>query len=67
MVATWLLHLYKSLTYDVFCCLCVPVQAGEPFKVYVVTPLHPEGIPTSGSVQVSRRWSCLRIACILVT
>lgn len=27
-------------------------QAGEPFKVYVVTPLHPESAPTSGSVQV---------------
>jgi phospholipase D1/2 len=26
-------------------------QAGEPFRVYIVIPMFPEGIPTSGSVQ----------------
>lgn len=27
------------------------VQAGEPFRVYIVIPMFPEGVPTSGSVQ----------------
>jgi phospholipase D1/2 len=29
----------------------VALQAGEDFRVYVVLPMYPEGIPTSGSVQ----------------
>jgi hypothetical protein len=28
-----------------------PTQAGEPFRVYIVIPMFPEGVPTSGSVQ----------------
>lgn len=27
------------------------LQAGEPFRVYIVIPMFPEGVPTSGSVQ----------------
>lgn len=27
------------------------MQAGEPFRVYIVLPMFPEGVPTSGSVQ----------------
>lgn len=37
----------KCACYVVFCI----VQAGEPFRVYIVTPMFPEGVPTSGSVQ----------------
>lgn len=31
-------------------CACT-CQAGEPFRVYIVIPMFPEGVPTSGSVQ----------------
>eukprot|EP00775_Hariotina_reticulata_P010522 gene10522-10682_t len=27
------------------------IKAGEPFRVYIVIPMYPEGIPTSASVQ----------------
>lgn len=27
------------------------IKAGQPFRVYAVLPMYPEGIPTSGSVQ----------------
>jgi phospholipase D1/2 len=30
--------------------VCV-LQAGEPYRVYIVIPMFPEGIPTSGSCQ----------------
>jgi hypothetical protein len=32
------------------------LQAGEPFRVYVVLPMWPEGVPTSGSVQDILHW-----------
>jgi len=39
----------------VWCCVLVVVgcvcQAREPFRVYIVIPMYPEGIPTSASVQ----------------
>lgn len=31
--------------------ICSKIQAGEPFRVYVVLPMWPEGVPTSSSVQ----------------
>eukprot|EP00775_Hariotina_reticulata_P006308 gene6308-6543_t len=45
------------------------IKAGEPFRVYIVTPMHPEGAPNSGSVQailhfetLTRRMMYKRIA-----
>ena len=32
------------------------IEAGEPFTVYVVVPMWPEGIPESGSVQAILEW-----------
>jgi phospholipase D1/2 len=32
------------------------IEAGEPFVVYVVLPLWPEGVPESGSVQAILDW-----------
>eukprot|EP00878_Enallax_costatus_P010831 GHUV01011310.1.p1 GENE.GHUV01011310.1~~GHUV01011310.1.p1 ORF type:complete len:894 (+),score=260.77 GHUV01011310.1:345-3026(+) len=31
--------------------ICSKIRAGEPFRVYIVLPMYPEGVPTSGSVQ----------------
>jgi phospholipase D1/2 len=31
--------------------ICNKIKAGEPFRVYIVLPMYPEGVPTSGSVQ----------------
>lgn len=37
----------------------VHVQAGEPYRVYIVTPMYPEGVPTSGSVQAILQFQTL--------
>jgi phospholipase D1/2 len=37
------------LALGVFCNTLL--QAGEPYRVYIVIPMFPEGIPTSGSCQ----------------
>lgn len=31
--------------------ICSKIKAGEPFRVYIILPMYPEGVPTSGSVQ----------------
>lgn len=32
------------------------IEAGEPFRVYIVVPMWPEGVPESGSVQAILDW-----------
>jgi uncharacterized membrane protein len=49
---TLLLLLLLVLLLLLLLCIAYPsLQAGEPFRVYVVIPMFPEGVPTSGSVQ----------------
>lgn len=36
--------------------ICSKIQAREPFRVYVVLPLWPEGIPTAGTTQDILHW-----------
>lgn len=36
--------------------VCSKIEAGEKFKIYVVVPMWPEGIPESGSVQAILDW-----------
>ncbi|KAG6424509.1 hypothetical protein SASPL_114927 [Salvia splendens] len=36
--------------------VCSKIEAGEKFKIYVIVPMWPEGIPESGSVQAILDW-----------
>lgn len=36
--------------------ICQKIQAQEPFCVYVVMPLYPEGVPGAGPTQAILRW-----------
>ncbi|WIA08753.1 hypothetical protein OEZ85_008176 [Tetradesmus obliquus] len=42
---------YNQVPAEIALKIVSKIKAGEPFRVYIVTPLHPEGPPTAGSVQ----------------
>lgn len=42
--------------------VCQKIRAREPFCVYVVLPLHPEGVPGAAATQAILRWQYYTIA-----
>lgn len=49
-------HCYNVIPMEITQKICESIDAGRRFTVYIVIPLHPEGIPTDNAIQEMLHW-----------